>query len=276
MKKKVIGTLNDEQKRVLTRASATVNRQVGAEFTRLDDVERRRILFRSATLARQASQVWTKDRALKKKFFVRRFLEMPNQFECEFAARASHVLGEVDAELDLAGSNDLFFNVRCEESSLFFSLPRREVSSREGMLIVRIPKDVFEVQRRAQLRYRLSSEDPFHLRAPEFSRVQDHLRILDLSSGGMAIQIDFPDEAQAAAYDLKEEVRLPLEVDFGDLSFQAQGEVRYLKRVIDEESGLSAVRVGIRFVGLTQDVVEAIQLFVMEQSYFRLRTIFDE
>lgn len=276
MKKKIVDNLTEEQKEILKKASPAVNRQVGSDFTPIATTDRRQILFRAAPFARQPSQLWTKDRKLKKKFFVRRFLEYQDQFECEFADRASRVLGEVDKELDLAGSNDIFFNIRCEESTLFFHLPRRAVSSREGMLLVRVPKMVYEVQRRAQLRYRVNAEDRFVLQSDALAAWIDQVEILDVSSGGFAIQIRFESADAAAGFMLVGGTRIPFRLDLEVFSFVAEGEVRYLKRSDPSAADPLVVRLGIRFVGLPQDTVEAIQILVLERSYVRLREMFGD
>ncbi len=276
MKKKIVENLTEEQKEILKKASPAVNRQVGSDFTLITSAERRQILFRAAPYARQPSQLWTKDRKLKKKFFVRRFLEYQDQFECEFADRASRVLGEVDKELDLAGSNDIFFNIRCEESTLFFHLPRRAVSSREGLLLVRVPKMIYEVQRRAQLRYRVNAEDRFVLESDVFSAWLDELEILDISSGGFAVQIRFATADAAAGFMLVGGTRIHFRLDLEVFSFVAEGEVRYLKRGDAAAADPLVVRLGIRFVGLPQDTVEAIQILVLERSYVRLREMFGD
>ena len=150
-KGKIVETLDEEQKRILQKAAPVVSHQVGGDFTKVNTSERKQILLRAAPHARSPSILWTKDRKLTKRFFVKRFLEFQGQIECEFADRASRILGEVDQELDLAGSNDIYVNMRCEESTLFFHVNRREVSSRNGLLIIHLPKDLYEVQRRAQL-----------------------------------------------------------------------------------------------------------------------------
>lgn len=276
MKKKIVESLTEEQKEILKKASPAVNRKVGSDFTPITSTDRRQILFRATPFARQPSQLWTKDRKLKKKFFVRRFLEYQDQFECEFADRASRVLGEVDRELDLAGSNDIFFNVRCEESTLFFHLTRRGISSREGLLLVRVPKTVYEIQRRAQLRYRINTDDRFILESDVFSAWRDSLEILDVSSGGFAVQIRFPSAAAAAGFMLVGGTRIPFRLDLEVFSFVAQGEVRYLRRFDANADDPLLVRLGIRFVGLPQDTVEAIQLLVLERSYTRLREMFGD
>jgi hypothetical protein len=275
-KKKIVETLSEDQKRILQKASPTVNRQVGGDFTIIEAEQRKQVLFRAAPHARQPSILWTTDRKLKKKFYVRRFLEFHDQFECEFADRASRVLGEVDQELDLAGENDIFFNVKCEESTLFFSLPRRALTSRNGQMIVRIPKEVYEVQRRAQLRYRSNRIDEFKIESDFFRDWTDRIRVLDISSGGIGMQLDCESESEADAVQFERDARFPFRLDLGLIAIQGEGEIRYLRRAEDEETGEPVVRVGLRFVGLSQDLVEAIQILVMEKSYFRLREMFTD
>ena len=275
-KKKLVETLDDEQKRIMQKASPKVNHQVGGDFTKIESAERRQILLRSSAHARQPSLLWTKDRKLKKKFFVKRYLEFHGQLECEFADRASRVLGEVDQELDLAGTNDIYFNLRCEESTLFFHLPRRAISSRNGLMIVRVPTEVYEIQRRAQLRYRSSGADGFRIESEAFALWLENLSILDVSSGGIGVQVKFETEADADRFKLDPESRLHFHLDLGVFSFLAEGEVRYLRRETDEDTGAPVVRVGLRFVGLPQETVEAIQVLVLERSYVRLREMFTD
>ncbi|GEM_PF-6443957 len=274
--KKRVESLDEEQKRILEKAAPAVNRPVGGDFTKIETSERRRILLRSSSHARQPSMLWTKDRKLIKRFYVKRNLEFHDQLECEFADRASRVLGEVDQELDLAGRNDIYFNLRCEESTLFFHLPRRALMSRNGLLIVRVPADLYEIQRRAQLRYRSSESDGFRVDAEVFRNHEGNLSVLDVSSGGIGIQIKFKTEAEADAYQLELDSRFPFRLDLGILSIPSQGEVRYLRRAKDDETGQAVVRIGVRFVGLAQELVEAVQLLVMERSYVRLREMFSE
>lgn len=272
--RKVVETIDDDPKRILQQASPTANRQVGGDFARVESTERRQLLLRSSAHARQPSLLWTKDRKLKKKFFVKRYLEFHDQLECEFADRASRVLGEVDQELDLAGTNDIYFNLRCEESTLFFHLPRRAVSSRNGSMIVRVPAVVYEIQRRAQLRYRSSGADGYRIESEALAPWLENLSVLDVSAGGIGIQVKFGAEADADRFKLEPESRLHFHLDLGVFSFRAEGEVRYLRRETDGETGAPAVRVGLRFVGLPQKTVEAIQVLVLERSYIRLREMF--
>jgi hypothetical protein len=275
-KKKIVETLSEEQKRILEKASPTVNHAVGGDFTKIETAERREILLRASAHARQPSMLWTKDRKLKAKFYVKRFLDFHGQLECEFADRASRVLGEVDAELDLAGTNEIYFNLRCEESTLFFHLQRREIFSRNGLLIVRLPEALFEIQRRAQLRYRTNDGDPFRIDAEIFRPFGDAVSVLDVSSGGIGLQVKFPTAEAADAFKIEADLRMPFRLDLGILNLAATGEVRYFRRTNDERDGEPVVRVGLRFVGLPQDTVEAIQILVMERSYVRLRDMFTE
>lgn len=276
VKKKVVESLSEEQKRIMQKAAPTVNHSVGGDFTKIDTTERKQILLRGTTHAKQPSMLWTKDRKLTKKFLVRRYVEYLGQLECEFADRASRVLGEVDKELDLAGGNDIYFNIRSEESTLFFHLPRRAISSRGGHLLVKLPSDIFEVQRRAQLRYRTSAEDRFKIDSASFSLWLEDLTVLDVSSGGVGVQVCFPTEEAANGFKLQQEERIHFHLELEVFSFICEGEIRYLRRVVDENSGLPAIRLGLRFVGLPQDTVEAIQIFVLERSYARLKDMFDE
>lgn len=276
IKKKMVETLSEEQKQVLVKASPTLNRQVGGDFTKIDSSERKQILLRATPHARQPSMLWTKDRNLTKKFFVKRYIEYLGQLECEFADRASRILGEVDIELDKAGGNDIYFNIRCEESTLFFHLPRRAISSRGGHLLVKLPKDIFEVQRRAQLRYRTGSEDGFRVTSKSFTNWPEDITVLDVSSGGIGIQVNFPTEAAAAEFKLQQEERIHFNLDLGIFAFGSEGEVRYLRQLVDEESGKPTIRIGLRFVALPQDTAEAIQIFVLERSYVRLKDMFGE
>lgn len=275
-KKKLVETLDDEQKRIMQKASPAVNRQVGGDFTRIESSERKQILLRSSAHARQPSMLWTKDRKLTRKFYVKRYLEFHGQLECEFADRASRILGQVDQELDLAGTNDIYFNLRCEESTLFFHLPRRAISSRNGMLLVRIPTEVYEIQRRAQLRYRSTGGDGFRIESATFAPWADRVSVLDISSGGIGIQVKFDTESAADGFRLDPEARFPFHLDLGIFSFLAEGETRYLRRATDESTGDPVVRVGLRFVGLPQETVEAIQVLVLERSYVRLREMFTD
>lgn len=275
MKKKVVDSLSDEQKQILEKASPALNRQVGGDFNKIDSSERRQILLRATPHARQPSILWTKDRKLTKKFFVKRYVEYLGQLECEFTDRASRVLGEVDLELDKAGGNDIYFNVRCEESTLFFHLPRRSISSRGGHLLVKLPTDIFEVQRRAQLRYRANPADGFRVTSDIFAPWAEKLSVLDVSSGGIGIQITFPSVEAAAALKIQQEDRIHFHLDVGIFDFSCEGEVRYL-RMIDEEDGQMAVRIGLRFVALPQETAETIQIFVLERSYVRLKEMFGE
>lgn len=276
IKKKVVESLSEEQKRILEKASPALNRQVGGDFTKVDSGERKQYLLRATAYAKQPSMLWTKDRILTKKFFVKRYIEYLGQLECEFADRASRVLGEVDQELDKAGGNDIYFNIRCEESTLFFHLPRREISSRGGHLLVKLPRDIFEIQRRSQLRYRTSGDEGFRVDSKVFALWLEDLTVLDVSPGGIGIQIRFATEAAASGFQLKEGERIHFHLDLGIFSFLSEGEVRYLRRVIDDDTGLPAVRIGLRFVGLPQDTVEAIQILVLERSYVRLKDMFGE
>jgi hypothetical protein len=273
-KKKIVESLTEEQMRIMQKASPALNRQVGGDFTKIDSAERKQILLRAAPHARQPSMLWTKDRKLIKKFYVKRYLEFHGQLECEFADRASRILGEVDRELDLAGTNDIYFNMRCEESTLFFHLPRRAITSRNGLLIVRLPSDIYEIQRRAQLRYRSNGGDGFRIESEVFQLWLEDISILDVSSGGIGIQVKFPDETKADAFRLELDSRLHFHLDLGVFSFLAEGEVRYIRRATDDETGSPVVRIGIRFVGLPQETVEAIQILVLERSYVRLREMF--
>ncbi|MBS1963954.1 MAG: PilZ domain-containing protein [Bdellovibrionales bacterium] len=275
-KKKVVESLTEEQKRIMQKASPALNRQVGGDFTKIDSSERKQLLLRAAPHARQPSMLWTKDRKLTKKFYVRRYLEFHGQLECEFADRASRVLGEVDQELDIAGTNDIYFNMRCEESTVFFHLNRRAISSRNGLLLVRVPSDLYEIQRRAQLRYRSNGGDGFRIESEVFSLWLEDLSILDVSSGGIGVQVRFKTDAEADAFKLAEDSRLHFHLDLKVFSFLAQGEVRYLRKATDDETGQPVVRIGIRFVGLPQETVEAIQILVLERSYSRLREMFTD
>ncbi len=275
-KKKVVESLTEEQKRIMQKASPALNRQVGGDFTKIDSSERKQLLLRAAPHARQPSMLWTKDRKLTKKFYVRRYLEFHGQLECEFADRASRVLGEVDQELDIAGTNDIYFNMRCEESTVFFHLNCRAISSRNGLLLVRVPSDLYEIQRRAQLRYRSNGGDGFRIESEVFSLWLEDLSILDVSSGGIGVQVRFKTDAEADAFKLAEDSRLHFHLDLKVFSFLAQGEVRYLRKATDDETGQPVVRIGIRFVGLPQETVEAIQILVLERSYSRLREMFTD
>lgn len=272
--------MSPEQAQILQKASPVVNSQVnppvGGDFSKVEVPERRAILLRASPHARQPSTLWTKDRKLMKKFFVRRYLEYVDQLECEFADRASRVLGDIDRELDLAGKNDIYFNLRCEESSIFFHVTRREVSTREGLMLIKIPKSFYEVQRRAQLRYRVAESDRLKLQSEVLALWMEDINLLDVSSGGIGALIQFHSTESAAQFQLQPDERIHFHLDLGVFSFVANGEVRYIRREVDRETNQQTARIGIRFVGLPQNTVEAIQLFVMERSYVRLKEMFKE
>lgn len=274
-KNKILEGLSDEKKRVIQVASPTVNRQVGGDFAKISTNERKQILLRGTAHAKQPSMVWTKDRKLTKKFFVKRYVEYLGQLECEFADRASRVLGEVDRELDLAGGNDIYFNIRSEESTLFFHLPRRAVSSRGGYLLVKLPSDIFEVQRRSQLRYRATTQDKFKIESESFSLWLEDVTILDVSAGGIGVEVRFATVQAAEGFKLQQEDRIHFKLDLEIISLPCEGEIRYIRSMTDEVSGLPAIRFGLRFVGLNVDMAEAIQIFVLERSYVRLKDMFD-
>jgi hypothetical protein len=264
-----------ERAKVLEKAALVVNRSVGGDFTRIDDSGRRQALLRATPHARQPSTLWTKDRELKKKFIVNRYIEYLDQLECELSGRASRILGEVDRELDRAGNEQIYFNLRCEESTLFFHVQRRAIRSREGKLMIQLPKEIFEVQRRAQLRYRTDELDRFSVASAAFPPAIGQVRVLDVSSGGIGVRLVFSSLENSKAFRLDEGERISIRLDVELMAFPAQGEVRYAKWDADP-TGVESVRIGIRFVGLSQDVVEAIQLFVMERSYTRLKDMFGE
>jgi hypothetical protein len=265
-----------ERAKVLEKAAPVVNRPVGADFTRIDDTERRMALLRATPHARQTSTLWTKDRQLTKKFFVNRYIEYIDQLECELSGRASRILGEVDRELDRAGNEQIYFNLRCEESTLFFHVHRREIKSRDGKLLVQLPREIFEIQRRAQLRYRTDDLDHFGVESPTFPAAVGKVRVLDVSSGGIGVQLLFSSTEASKAFKLDDGERIRIRLDVESLAFPAEGEIRYAKWDVDPATGTESARIGIRFVGLSQDLVEAIQLFVMERSYTRLKDMFGE
>lgn len=273
-KKKVTESFEETRERILEKASPTLNRKVGGDFTKITESERRFIMLRAAPLARQPSVLWTKDRKLLRKFYVRRYLEFIDQFECEFTDRASRILGEIDQELDLAGTNDIFFNIRCEESTLFFHIQRRGLMSRNGFLLIKLPSDLYEVQRRAQLRYRTTGAEGYLFGSDFFKPWLSDLSVLDVSSGGVGIQIRFSSVEEADQFRIDQNFRTSFLLDLGVVTLKAMGEVRYFKRTVDDLDGAPVVRVGLRFVGLSQELVESIQMLVLERSYARLREIF--
>lgn len=272
---KIVETLDEEQKRIIQKAAPIVGHQVGGDFTKITTAERKQALLRAAPHGRQPSILWTKDRKLSKRFYMKRFLEFQSQIECEFADRASRVLGEVDQELDLAGSNDIYVNIRCEDSNLFFHVNRRQLASRNGLLVINLPTDLYEVQRRAQLRYRTMDHDDFKLASEIFKIRLPDMKVLDVSSGGVGIQIKFATEAASNDFSLKEGERVEFNLDLGIFKLRAVGEARYFRRMTDEDSN-PVIRLGLRFVGLNQDMVEAIQLLVLERSYVRFRDMFTD
>jgi hypothetical protein len=265
-----------ERAKVLEKAAPVVNRPVGGDFTRIDDATRRTVLLRATPHARQTSTLWTKDRVLTKKFFVSRYIEYLDTLECELSGRASRILGEVDRELDRAENEQIYFNLRCEESTLFFHVHRRQIKSRDGKLMVELPKEIFEVQRRAQLRYRADDFDHFVLESPTFPQDLGVAKVLDISSGGIGVHLRFHDAEGAANFRLAEQARIQLRLEGDSFSISTQGEIRYLKRDSDPATEEISMRIGVRFVGLPQDTVEAIQLFVMERSFTRLQDMFGE
>jgi hypothetical protein len=265
-----------ERAKVLEKAAPIVNRPVGSDFTRIDEADRRIALLRATPHARQTSTLWTKDRALSKKFFVSRYIEYLNVLECELSGRASRILGEVDRELDRAGNEQIYFNLRCQESTLFFYVHRRQIKSREGKLMVELPKEIYEVQRRAQLRYRVDDFESFVLESPTFPQDLGIVKVLDISSGGIGVHLRFHDGEAAMEFNLAEQSRIQLRLATDSFSISTPGEIRYVKRDTDPTAEVFAVRIGVRFVGLPQDTVEAIQLFVMERSFTRLQHMFVE
>ena len=88
------------------------------------------------------------------------------------------------------------------------------------------------------------------------------------------MQVKFPTEGEADRFRIDQDVRIPFRLELGVFSFSAEGEIRYFRRTTDEETGEPVVRIGLRFVGLPQDTVEAIQILVLERSYTRLREMF--
>lgn len=262
---------NDDKDSVLKTGASLAQKSVGSSFVKLESEERKQQLMRSTPHSRHPSVLWTKDRSLTKKFFVKRYVEYTGVLECEFAGRASKVMAEVDRELDLAGVNDFYVNLRCDESILFFRLRRREVKNRDGVLLLQLPPEVFEIQRRAQLRYQASAADRFQVSSSIFPANARDVRLLDVSSGGVGIQLRFGSDVDADAFSPKIEGRFPFRFDLVDLSLDQECEIRYSRRVVDELDGSPAVRIGVRMVGLPEAIVDSIQNLVLERSYERFK-----
>jgi hypothetical protein len=261
---------------LLEKAAAVFNQQVGGDFSRVESMEKKEALLRSSVHSRHPNVLWTKDRQLLKRFFVRNYSEHLGVLECEFAGRASRVLEEVDQELDRVGKNEVYFNIRCQESTLFFRLYRREISSRSGMLSVKVPKDLFEIQRRSQLRYRVVEGDGFHLATPLLGLGAEDRRILDISAGGVGVQVRFPSLEARSEFKPPFEEKEKLILDLEGLTFQLEAEIRYMKPLDDEWDGSPALRIGLKFIGVRSEVSESLQLFVMDRSYDRLKSVFGE
>lgn len=260
----------------LSQSASAPNHSVGSDFALIDTEERTQILLRSTVFGTQPNVLWTQHRTFLKRFLVKRYQEHLGILECEFTGRASQVLNEVDLELDRIGADPLYFNIRCQESSLFFRLSRKDVKIRGGLFTLQVPKKIFEVQRRAQLRYRVSEGDAFQVESELLLAGSEKRKMLDFSSGGAGVQISFADVATRDAFAIPLDARASFVMRLEELTFRLDAEIRYVRNWDEDVASGPALRVGFRFFGVKQDVAEFLQLFVLERSYERFKAMFDE
>ncbi len=243
-------------------------------FNKTDSKRERERYFRIAAKNQEPGVLWLKDRSLVLRLVGDMIDYKSGDLELRVFDPVLDALGEVDRVLDEVKSRDVYFNLKLTGTSVFFRLHRSKLRGRRGRIVIALPEEMYEVQRRNGLRLPVYDLDPITFSAPEGFETGVHWRLNNLGPGGFGVEATFTSAAQLKAFDAQvgKVFQAALQVD--DIPIRCSVKIRWLKRYKDE----NAVRIafGVEYMDLPETDRQDINLFVLERQFHRLKEAYSE
>jgi hypothetical protein len=163
------------------------------------------------------------------------------------------------ADLKASGSEDSYVSLTNDRTRLFFKTSFVKYAA--DRLVLRIPKDIFRVQRREFLRYKVPASMSWRVQviSEELPEVPLSVKILDLSAGGLGLSID-PNEAPLFQGGTK---LTQIELVVGKHRILCGGVVRHLRESMVQGRKLHVV--GVLFDPITETERQWINQFVFDR-----------
>lgn len=160
---------------------------------------------------------------------------------------------ELCKQIQGGSEEPLFVNFGLFTGALFFVLPICRLTLVEDQVSIPISSDLYEVQRRIYPRYQIPNDQKIYLYVG--SR---NYRILNLSAGGVAIQIKTVDEKYFEKGIRFDTVLFQIQ----EYEFRCGAQVRWIRKNPDH-----TLQAGIQFIGLSAESEEKINLYVYEHGF---------
>ncbi|HAR44341.1 MAG TPA: hypothetical protein DCS07_17210 [Bdellovibrionales bacterium] len=220
-------------------------------FTRIAGKMQRESYLRELMKTDANAQIWTPGQQVR---FNARIINVL----MDIPALSVKIPSDIDAE-SLFGR--LYVNLSYRRGSLFFTIDEKSIGFDGNHLIIKVPADVYEVQRRNYFRLAIPEDSDC------FVRIADRFfKVLNISAGGLAFFADQNDEEI-----FKKGVELEqISFEISTIRIRCHAEICWSK-VSKEASEGANLKVGLRFRSLHPSSQQALNLFVLEEGYEYLK-----
>ncbi len=160
-----------------------------------------------------------------------------------------------------AGSRSCFFSLSLARANVFFKTDYIDSLKRD--LRFKLPTTLYKVQRRTNVRFHVPESMTLKVQYqdPLFSELTLSRRVLDLSSGGMAILLEYAEEAIYKSLPTLKDVSFTLR----NRMINCTADIRHMK-ALPTDSRTPGVKAGIFFNGLKESDKNWIAAYVFEES----------
>ncbi len=220
-------------------------------FQVVGDPEERLSYLKEVKLLNSPATIWTPHQKLREVSKVDEFSLETKTFRIQYPTGFSQ--SGFRSALDTHQADRVYFNVNLNRTALFFAQSRSELDMRNDGFHVPLPDSIYEVQRRAHFRLKISDDRNFIVElGPSGSG-----RIIDISAGGLGVEV----EPQIAQRYKQGDILPNISFEIYGKRLHCSGQVRWIKQ------GKAEHAIGLKFIKLDPFDAEGIHLFVMEENF---------
>lgn len=224
-------------------------------FFLVDDPEVKLRLIREAVKSACPATVWTQTRATV-------FRTLISSFDLSSGVFRAAIPKELSLEkvLSLIGSRDgIFFNIELPSTHIFFRAFINNYDQGKDYLELKLPEEVYKIQQRKYPR--VDTRKDAAIRAYHDDPLQSgrmiRRKVLDLSAGGMALQLFFGEERH---YRVGQKIT-PFQLHIGSKIINCWASVQNI-RVVNQGSKKGELIMGVELQGLDETQQKPIKAYI--------------
>jgi hypothetical protein len=206
-----------------------------------------------------AITLWLKSSDIKFETSVKSVYENPKRFSLPLPPEVDE--GMLTAALAMQGSGDILGSFQLDKVNFFIKTTCAMVTEKRSLLL-ETPKQVFKLQRRANLRIHIPRSAGITLSlALDDKKDLPGFRVIDVSAGGVAFEAKLEDKDRFPDKVLLHNVRFKLR----GTEIVAEGYVRHAAPLLNDKKQ-HVLKVGMEFTGLKGQFEKVIVQFVLDES----------